>query len=109
MLARKLLLHRYFMRKNGISYRALAAQTRLIDPEGKGLSYSHIANLASGRETPTPRAVELVAQALDLAPTYFAEYRIASLRRELDEREVGFARAYRTYQALSRHRFTPAR
>jgi len=33
-----------------------------------------------------------------------AEYRLAELRRQLDEREVGFAIAYRTYQTLSRRR-----
>ena len=76
----------------------------LLDPRGNGLSYSHIANLAAGRELPSRRALELLARAFELPASYFAEYRLAELRRQLDEREVGFATAYRTYQTISRRR-----
>jgi transcriptional regulator with XRE-family HTH domain len=86
------------------TYRALAAQTQSLDHAGTGLSYSHIANLAAGRELPSRRALELLARAFELPASYFAEYRLAEFRRQLDEREVGFATAYRTYQTLSRRR-----
>ena len=92
------------MRERGISYRALAAQTQLVDRNGNGLSHSHLVNLAAGRELPSRRALELLASAFQLPPAYFAEYRLAELRRQLDERQVGFATAYRTYQTLSRRR-----
>ena len=92
------------MRKHAISYRALATQTRLLDHAGNGLSHSHLVNLAAGRELPSRRALELLASAFQLSVDYFAEYRLAELRRQLDERQVGFDTAYRTYQTLSRRR-----
>jgi transcriptional regulator with XRE-family HTH domain len=78
------------MRAQGVSYRALAAQTQLLDRKGNGL--------------PSRRALELLASAFELSPDYFAEYRLAELRRQLDERQVGFDAAYRTYRTLSRRR-----
>jgi transcriptional regulator with XRE-family HTH domain len=92
------------MRQHAITYRALAARTQLLDRAGSGLSYSHIANLAAGRELPSRRALELLATAFGLPASYFAEYRLAEFRRQLDEREVGFATAYRTYRTLIRKR-----
>ena len=92
------------MRERDISYRALAARTRLLDTGGNGLSHSYLVNLAAGRELPSRRALELLSSAFELSPDYFAEYRLAELRRQLDERQVGFASAYRTYQTLSRRR-----
>ena len=92
------------MGERGISYRALAAQTQLLDRKGNGLSHSHLVNLAAGRELPSRRALELLASAFQLSVDYFAEYRLAELRRQLDERQVGFDTAYRTYQTLSRRR-----
>jgi transcriptional regulator with XRE-family HTH domain len=92
------------MRAQGVSYRALAAQTQLLDRKGNGLSHSHLVNLAAGRELPSRRALELLASAFELSPDYFAEYRLAELRRQLDERQVGFDAAYRTYRTLSRRR-----
>ncbi len=89
------------MRDRGISYRGLAAQTRLLDT-GNGLSHSYLVNLAAGRELPSRRVLELLASAFELSPDYFAEYRLAELRRQLDERQVGFDAAYGTYQTLSR-------
>jgi transcriptional regulator with XRE-family HTH domain len=97
------------MRERGISYRALATQTRLLDRAGNGLSHSHLVNLTAGRELPSRRALQLLASAFQIPPTYFAEYRLAELRRQLDERQVGFATAYRTYQTLSRRRSARAR
>ncbi len=92
------------MREHAITYRALAAKTQLLDRPGSGLSYSHLANLAAGRELPSRRALELLATAFGLPASYFAEYRLAEFRRQLDEREVGFATAYRTYRTLIRNR-----
>lgn len=92
------------MREHAITYRALAAKTQSLDRAGSGLSYSHIANLAAGRELPSRRALELLATAFGLPARYFAEYRLAEFRRQLDEREVGFATAYRTYRTLVRKR-----
>jgi transcriptional regulator with XRE-family HTH domain len=92
------------MREHGISYRALAARTRLLDTGGNGLSHSYLVSLTAGRELPSRRVLELLATAFERSPDYFAEYRLAELRRQLDERQVGFAAAYRTYQTLSRRR-----
>jgi transcriptional regulator with XRE-family HTH domain len=92
------------MRERGISYRQLATQTGMRDRSGNGLSHSYLVNLTAGREIPSRRALELLARVFQLAPDYFAEYRLAELRRQLDERQVGFASAYRTYQTLSRRR-----
>lgn len=77
---------RALMREHPITYRALAARTQLIDRHGNGLSYSHIANLASGRDTPSRHALELLARAFELPASYFAEYRLAELRRQLPAR-----------------------
>lgn len=43
--------------------RAFAAQTRLPDRTGNGLSHSHIVNLAAGRELPSRRVLKLLASA----------------------------------------------
>src|SRR6266480_1231249 len=65
------------MREHAISYRALAAQTQLVGRSGNGLSHSHLVNLAAGRELPSRRALQLLASAFQLPPTYFAEHRLA--------------------------------
>lgn len=49
--------------------------------------------LANGEEHPTMRAMENIAQALQIPPTYFAEYRLAVARAALDERVVGLEKA----------------
>jgi hypothetical protein len=59
-------------------------------PAGVGLTHGHIANLASGHERPSRRALELRAAAFERQPGYFAEHRLAELREQLDERRVGF-------------------
>jgi transcriptional regulator with XRE-family HTH domain len=90
------------MHAHALTFRALAAKTQDIDPAGRGLTHGHIANLASGHERPSRRALELLAAAFELAPGYFAEHRLAELREQLDERRVGFDAAYRRYRALTR-------
>jgi transcriptional regulator with XRE-family HTH domain len=89
------------MTQRGLSYRALAARTRVADPRGVGLTAGHLANLVAGRDPPSPRALQLLAAALDLPATHFAEYRLAELRRQVDERAVGLPAALRRYRQLT--------
>jgi len=91
------------MSRDAISYRALAQLSRRIDNDGKGLTAGHLANLASGRDHASRRALELLAACFDLDPRYFAEYRLAELREAIDERRVGFPAAYSTYEQLTSH------
>jgi transcriptional regulator with XRE-family HTH domain len=90
------------MRARAVTYRALGVITREIDPAGRGLTHGHIANLVSGHERPSRRALELLAAAFDLQAGYFAEHRLAELREQLDECRVGFDAAYRRYRTLTR-------
>lgn len=89
------------MREGGYSFRSLAARTREIDTERRGVTYSYLAGVANGHEHPSLRTLELLGAVFAVAPTYFAEYRLAQLRRELSEREVGFEAAYRRYSSLT--------
>lgn len=89
------------MRDAGHSFRSLAARTREVDADGRGVTYSYLAGLAGGHEHPSIRALELLAAAFAVEPAYFAEYRLAELRRQLNEREVGFEAAYRRYSTLT--------
>jgi transcriptional regulator with XRE-family HTH domain len=90
------------MRERRLTYRALADLTRTADVEGRGVTYVYLCALTSGREYPSQRSIELIAASLDVEPSYFAEYRLAELRRELNGREVGFAAAWRRYSQLIR-------
>ena len=90
------------MSERQLSYRALSERTRAVDPAGYGLTHGHLANLIAGRARPSRRALELIAHAFALEPGHFAEYRLAELRDQLDERRVGFDAAYRRYCALTR-------
>ena len=88
------------MQTRDVTYRALAARTRELDQAGAGVSTGHLANLVSGRNRPTMTVLELIAAALNVRPEYFAEYRLAALRRSLDERAVGFQAACERYLEL---------
>lgn len=88
---------RVLMEKHGYSYRGLAERTRQID--GKGMTHAHINMLAKGHDRPSMRAMELIAEACDAPPTYFAEYRLAQAMRELDPTEVGLEQALETLNA----------
>jgi hypothetical protein len=57
--------------------------------------------LVSGREYPSPRALELIASSLDLDASYFPEYRLDQFRRDLNGREVGFEAAFRRFLELN--------
>lgn len=82
---------RLLMETRGFSYRGLAERTRQVD--GKGMTHAHINMLAKGHDKPSMRAMELIADACDVEPTYFAEYRLAQAMRELDPTEVGLEQA----------------
>lgn len=88
---------RVLMEEHGLSYRALAERTRQLD--GKGMTHAHINMLAKGHDRPSMRAMELIAQACGVEPTYFAEYRLAQAMRELDPTEVGLEQALATLNA----------
>lgn len=88
------------MAARGLTYRSLAAQTRDHDRDGRGVTHTYLCGLTSGREYPSMRSIELIAECMDVAPEYFAEYRLAQLQRELDGRRVGFKAAWQRYAEL---------
>ena len=99
---------RALMGARGLTYRGLAEATRELD--GKGITHAHINMLANGHDTPSMRAMELVAEACGVKPDYFAEYRLASAMRELDPAEVGLEQALENLNArLGARRETSAR
>jgi len=79
------------MDERGLTYRSLADITRELN--GKGMTHGHLNQLAAGREKPSLRAMELLAQACDVPPEHFAEYRLAAAMRELDPEVVGLEQA----------------
>jgi transcriptional regulator with XRE-family HTH domain len=85
------------MQARGLTYRALAQTTRELD--GRGLTHAHINMLANGRDKPSLRAMELIAQACEVQPGYFAEYRLAEAMRELDPDIVGLEQALENLNA----------
>lgn len=88
---------RELMGPRGLTYRGLAEAVRQID--GKGITHAHINMLANGHDKPSMRAMELIAEACDVPPEYFAEYRLAIAMRELDPSEVGLERALENLNA----------
>ena len=88
---------RLLMEEQGFSYRGLAQRTRELD--GKGMTHAHINMLAKGHDRPSMRAMELIAEACDVEPEYFAEYRLALAKRELDTTEVGLEQALQNLNA----------
>lgn len=89
------------MRARGLTYRALATRTVEPDPQRRGVTAGHLANLVSGRSQPSIAVLRLLAEALEVEPESFVEYRLATLRRELDERAVGLDAAWRRYGELT--------
>jgi lambda repressor-like predicted transcriptional regulator len=85
--------------ERGLTFRALAARTSEVESDGKGLSHSYLTTLGT-HDRPTPRAMEIVARALDLRPTFFAEYRLGLVRGLFDEEQQGLPRALQNLQAL---------
>jgi transcriptional regulator with XRE-family HTH domain len=89
------------MREHGLTFRALAALTQEHDDDSRGVTFAYLCALTSGREYPSRRSLELIAASLEIHPAYFAEYRIAELRDQLNGREVGFHAAWRRYLELA--------
>lgn len=79
--------------ERGLSYRDLREMTSMADDAGRGLSASHLSRLSNGLDPPSAATIALIARALDLAPRYFAEYRLAEARALLDERAPGGLRS----------------
>lgn len=88
---------RALMDSRGLTYRRLAEATRELDR--KGITHAHINMLANGHDKPSMRAMELIAQACGVDPSYFAEYRLAAAMRELDPTEVGLEQALENLNA----------
>ena len=75
--------------ERGLSFRGLHQATRDADPLRVGLSAGHLNRLCSGTDRPSPAAIAMIAAALEIAPRYFAEYRLAEARALFDERGSG--------------------
>ena len=94
----------------GLSVAYLSARVAVMwqDRYGtrKGASSSsaqkHLAGTANG--SPSVTLMELAAEALDLQPDAFLEYRLAKAREALDETVVGWAAAVRELGRVSRRR-----
>lgn len=94
---------RDLMDEAGLTFRALAAETKRVDRDGRGLTAGYLSNVTAGRDFTSERALELLAavfadQIEDAS--YFPEYRMAVVRREINERAVGFEQAYARFQSL---------
>jgi hypothetical protein len=89
------------MRERKLTFRSLAELTQHHDSTSRGVTYAHLCALTSGREYPSRRSLELIAASLGIQPRYFAEYRIAELRDQLNGREVGFHAAWQRYLELA--------
>lgn len=78
--------------RTDVSLAALSRLTKQVDPSGRGLSNPTLSNLMNANVPPSMSAMEVIASALRLAgvedaePTDFAEYRLALVRCQLDER-----------------------
>lgn len=90
------------MRERGLTFRALAELTRAHDAGGRGVTYTYLCALTSGREQPSLRSLEVIAATLDVDSDYFPEYRLARLPAELDPKRAGFPAAWRRYLELAR-------
>jgi len=99
---------RVLMSERGLTFRGLADATRRLD--GKGMTHAHINMLANGHDKPSMRAMELIAQACEVPPSYFAQYRLAVAMRDLDPEQVGLDRALENLSArLGERRRSDAR
>jgi transcriptional regulator with XRE-family HTH domain len=90
------------MRDRGLTFRALAELTRAHDAGGRGVTYTYLCALTSGREQPSRHSLEVIAATLSVDPNYFPEYRLAELRDQLNPKRVGFQTAWRRYLELAR-------
>lgn len=86
---------RKLLEEEGISQRELARRTRR---HGWG-SVPAINMLCLGKLAPTIEAMEAIATALKINPDTFAEYRLATVRRDLDPEKVGLRKALRSLES----------
>lgn len=79
------------MEMRNLSYERLSKATKLADDTGKGLSSGYIHLLANDKRNPTPQNMQLLAAALRVEPTHFAEYRqyLAAREARILEAEYG--------------------
>jgi transcriptional regulator with XRE-family HTH domain len=76
------------MTDNATTYRALAAKT--------GLSAGYLNHLVHGtRPVPSNEVVETLAEALDVEPAHFREYRLRLITEKLEEMPELVDRLYR--------------
>jgi transcriptional regulator with XRE-family HTH domain len=71
-------------------------------PEIRGTSPAMIRKALKGERTLTIPLMTAVAEALDVDPGRFLEYRLALARRMLDEREVGLETAAENYETFAK-------
>lgn len=80
------------MNEGGVTYRALAART--------GLSAGYLNHLVHGnRPVPSNDVVETLAQALDVEPEHFQEYRLRVVTERLETRPDLVDRLFRRLNA----------
>jgi transcriptional regulator with XRE-family HTH domain len=84
-------------RQKGWSRERLAHHAFVIDKEGT--SAAQIAAIELGKRRASPRTMAALAEALEVAPTVFAEYRLALARHVLDEQKVGLDQAIENLEA----------
>ena len=84
-------------KERGWSRERLAHSAYAVDREGT--SAAQIAAIERGKRRPSARTMVALAEALEVAPTVFAEYRLALARHVLDERKVGLDRAIEHLEA----------
>lgn len=77
---------RALMSEHGMTFRELSDRSRQVDPTNRGLSNSHLVNLAQDRQPPSDRAMELVASVFGIHPEHFVEAQIRSITNRLDLR-----------------------
>jgi len=92
---------RRLLDEHGATLRGVASRTRELDETGRGMNHTYISAVLNGRESPSPRSLELLARALDIDPEFFIEYRMGKLREAINPRVVGFEAAARRFADLS--------
>jgi hypothetical protein len=69
-------------------------------PDERGTSQDTLNKALQGKRPLNDPIVEAVAEALEVAPGTFVEYRLSKLRQGLDHRKVGFDSAAKTLLAI---------
>jgi transcriptional regulator with XRE-family HTH domain len=78
------------LEESGWSARELERQT---ERAGNRKSHSSVNQWLRGQQEVSVESMEVVAAVFHLAPTYFAEYRLALARKRLDPRTAGLDQA----------------